>query len=138
MPAFLLKLIANRKLMIATGIIIGLLILYFVLRKVFKKDPEEGARESLENNAIELGIEPDELLEDAKSLFVEMGYDGLFGVPWPWENEGAVIRVVRKYDRLSYPLLSKMYNRLYKRNLKDDIRDALTPADFGDLAHIIA
>ncbi len=138
MPTFLLKLIANRKLLIALGIIIGLAILYFFLRKVFKKDKEESARDALESHAIEIGIEPEELLSDAKSLFIEMGYDGPFGWPLPWENEPAVIRIIRNYDRQSYPLLSTMYNRLYKRNLKDDIRAALTGGDFGDLSDIIA
>ncbi len=140
MPTILLKLLKNKYVLIGIAVFIAILLLYFIWHKYLRKDPAEkdaDARDSLESKALEAGVNPQELLDDAKSLFVEMGYDGIWGIPWPWENEAAVIKTVNKYDSVSYLLLAQMYYRIYKRNLTEDIRNALTEGAFGNLTNII-
>jgi hypothetical protein len=102
-----------------------------------RKNRIDQVETDIKDDAENLGLDWVAITQDAQEVYRQLGLDGPFGLSWPWENEVGVIRVIRRYDAVSFPLLSRTYNHLYGRVLSADLRKYLSESEYADLAPII-
>lgn len=73
------------------------------------------------------------LKADARDIYKELGLDLPFGLSFPWENEGAILAIIKPYDKSNFALLQAQYYALFMRSLTSDLQRWLSPSEFAQI-----
>lgn len=125
----------NIRLYIIIGVFV--LLLVFLLGRSSANNRAERAKDSIREDAEALGLNMDDVEIDAEDLYTEFGFDGIFGIPWPWENETRIVKIVLNYDSQTFLILSRYFNAVYKKNLKNSLKKYLESDELADIGSII-
>jgi hypothetical protein len=113
--------------------IFGAFMLLLAFRKLF------GKAKSASNTTIvdPSGIPTKSLTGDAKRIYTAFGFDFILGLHFPWEDEEAIIKILRDYNKPQFSLLGIEYSKMYNRILTDDLKRYLSNSDLKQLAHVL-
>ena len=108
---------------------------------LFRKKPKENVilvdNDVIQESTPDNGVPVKALTGDASRLYTAFGFDFVFGLYFPWEDENAIILILQSYTQPEFVELQKVYTKQYNRILRDDLKRYLSKSQLGKISHLI-